>query len=1265
MKLFSHSPILLNQGVKAKVFSIYKNVFLLLLLASASFLMAQPCIMSCKTGPVFFPLNAGCSKVINPNDLLQFPQTTCAGPKAGIAFNQFNVAIGNTITSAFIGQTLNVTVFDLGSGVTCMTQIMVADTMKPLLICQNDITIGCNESFAPDDLPAPIVIDNCGGIINLTNSDVINNLPCPQPATIFRTWKAVDGSGNSKTCLTKITMARPKLSDVEFLFATNFILPCNSNPEDLTILGQPTIDGNPIDFNGLCDFKSEKKDSIAPAKLPLIGTTYFRTWTVTDLCLNNIITALQVFTVPDVEAPSITCPNDITFEALSNFCPNPVFLPAPLLLNDNCVTSPNLAVQWAFPDKGFGPYNDLPSGVYNVNYIASDYALNADTCSFKVTIIDTFPPVAVCKAEVVIALSNIAPGILFPSSVDDGSNDNCNVVKLELDRLDDAFGFQDSLLFNCNDVGDTIDIELKVSDPSGLFSVCFSKVIVQDKLAPFIVCPPDVTVECSDVFGDFTQYGNVIINEPCLDTVTIDIINQQDNCQVGQILRVFKVSDVAGNMSVCTQTIQVVNSHPFDGTKIKWPENYTSHECIGPDNFDPEDLPEPFNKPILPDNDPCALIAVTHEDHIFTVSMPSCYKIMRTWKVMDWCQYHPDIDPNKGLWTYTQLIKIQDTLAPVIVCVDTVKGSAGPDCKTGFVKFPLIQATDCSPDLKITNNSIYSISKGPDASGTYPVGTTNVMFTVSDQCGNFSFCTVKVVVKDDKAPGVKCKYGLAADLVYMGMPGIMACVPAKAFDAGSNDNCTPIKNLKFSYSSDITDTLKCFNCGDLGKNEIKVWVTDANGNQDYCLTFIDIQDNMFPCIPMLNDTITLAGNIVTETGKDIEEVKVDLKGDMQNYAMTSNEGSFEFLDLPMEKSFEVIPGKDIEPLNGVSTIDIIKLQRHIMGQEALNSPYKLIAADLDGSKKITNNDLFVLKKLILHQINEIPGQQSWKFVDKSYVFPVPTNPWFETYPEKYKDDHLMKANKDVNFIGIKLGDLNNTAIAAKFNENENRTAAETMSMYIDDSEIKADASDEFTVRMNQNQNLQAFQFSIDVSDDLVIENIEAEAFMGKVSDILNFDMESGKIHFSWFDVSGKNFAENQGLIKVKFKTKINGMLSSFIQLSNAANTPEALDKQNKILRPVLNFNQKADLSTGFALLQNRPNPFNMETTIRFRLPETGKATLRIFDMTGRKLIEKNMNLPAGFQEVNITKAELSGPGVYMYSLETEKNRAVARMIMLD
>lgn len=1265
MKQFYHSPSLLFQGVIARSILFLKALIGLIFTIISLNVIAQPCVMSCKNGPVFFPLNGGCSKSIDANELLLFPQTTCLGPKTGIAFDQFNNPIGNIITSGFIGQTLKVTVVDINSGQNCMTQIMVVDTMKPILVCQNDITISCNKSILPADLPPPIVIDNCGGIVNLTHTDVVNNLPCPSPATVFRTWKATDASGNSKTCVTKITLARPKLSDVEFIFASNFILPCNQNPEDLNILGRPTIGGNPIDFNGLCDFKAEKTDSTAPAIPPLVGTTYFRTWTVTDLCLNISTSALQIFTVPDQTAPIIVCPSDVTFEANAIFCPNPIFLPSPLTISDDCAVVPPLSVNWAFPDKGLGPYSNLPSGVYNVEYVASDFALNSASCTFKVTIIDNNSPVAVCKGEVVVALSNIAPAVLFPSSVDNGSTDNCNIVKFELDRLDDAAGFQDSLLFNCSDVGDTILVALKVTDPSGLFAICTSSVIVQDKLAPFLVCPPDVTVECSDVFGDFTQYGNVGITEPCIDTITIEIINQQDNCQVGSILRVFKVTDAAGNMSVCTQTITVVNSHPFDGSKIVWPSNYTSYDCAKPDNFDPEDLPDTFNFPVLPTDDQCALIAVSHEDHVFTVSMPSCYKILRTWKVMDWCQFHPDIDPNQGLWTHTQMIIIQDTIAPVISCVDTVKANVGSDCKTGFVQFPKLTATDCSPTLKITNNSPYSISKGEDASGTYPVGTTNVMFTVSDLCGNFSFCTVKVIVKDFKAPGVKCKFGLAADLVYMGTPIIMACVPAKAFDAGTIDNCTPTKDLKFSYSADVNDTLKCFDCGNKGKNNIKVWVTDKNGNQDYCVTFIDIQDNMFPCIPQKPDTITIAGNIITENGKQIEEVKVDLKGDVLTYNMTNNSGSFEFEDLPMEKSVEVIPGKNIDPLNGVSTIDIIKLQRHILGQESLNSPYKLIAADLDGSKKITNNDLFLLKKLILHQINELPGQPSWKFVKKSYVFPMPSNPWIEVYPEMFKDDHLMKTNMDVDFIGIKLGDLNNTAIASKYNSNSDRNSLAHLNLYFEDQDLKTNDPSEVIIRFNQQEDLQSCQFSLDIAEDIMIENVVAQIGDSEIPDLVNFDQESRKIHFSWFDLKTKHFSQNESLIKIKFKSLASGSLSNMIKLSEIDNNPEALNKNDEILIPELTVFKREQATTGFALYQNRPNPFNKQTTIRFQLPEAGKATVKVMDVTGKILFQKSMNLPSGFQEIYIDANQLNGAGVYMYSLETEKQRAIARMILIE
>ena len=37
------------------------------------------------------------------------------------------------------------------------------------------------------------------------------------------------------------------------------------------------------------------------------------------------------------------------------------------------------------------------------------------------------------------------------------------------------------------------------------------------------------------------------------------------------------------------------------------------------------------------------------------------------------------------------------------------------------------------------------------------------------------------------------------------------------------------------------------------------------------------------------------------------------------------------------------------PLNGVSTLDIIEIQKHILGIERLNSAYKIIAADVSSA----------------------------------------------------------------------------------------------------------------------------------------------------------------------------------------------------------------------------------------------------------------------------------------------------------------------------
>jgi hypothetical protein len=59
----------------------------------------------------------------------------------------------------------------------------------------------------------------------------------------------------------------------------------------------------------------------------------------------------------------------------------------------------------------------------------------------------------------------------------------------------------------------------------------------------------------------------------------------------------------------------------------------------------------------------------------------------------------------------------------------------------------------------------------------------------------------------------------------------------------------------------------------------------------------------------------------------------------------------------------------------------------------------MIAADANNSQTITTSDIIMLRRLILSIVDDLPNNTSWRFVPASYSFPVPTNPWFEQFPE--------------------------------------------------------------------------------------------------------------------------------------------------------------------------------------------------------------------------------------------------------------------------
>jgi hypothetical protein len=84
----------------------------------------------------------------------------------------------------------------------------------------------------------------------------------------------------------------------------------------------------------------------------------------------------------------------------------------------------------------------------------------------------------------------------------------------------------------------------------------------------------------------------------------------------------------------------------------------------------------------------------------------------------------------------------------------------------------------------------------------------------------------------------------------------------------------------------------------------------------------------------------------------------------------------------------------------------------------------------------------------------------------------------------------------------------------------------------------------------------------------------------------------------------------------------------------------------------------------FALLQNFPNPFNPRTEIEFRIPEAGRATLKIFDLLGRETatLVDEWKSPGTYGAT--WDAAGMASGVYIYRLTAGTFVASKRLLLL-
>ncbi len=1216
------------------------------------------------------------------------------GPQAYMVFITYPAGTNtfdppNIVDASHVGHNLEVMVKHWATGNTCWGNVLIEDKSPPQITCPADIVINCSDPLPNANIPNANIFDCSATTQSYSDNEVDLGCNGTYSSQIIRTYSVTDAMNNTATCTQNIYVQRATLADVQQ--PNNYdgidypVLSCGSQYGPDVVPG-PLLNGNAIVNGGSCDILLTHSDQ----EIDLCGGSkkVIRTWTVVDWCSGANTNMVQLINLMDQTPPAITCPANVNFGSNSQDCNGSVVFP-PATISDNCSNPVDVVISTSVGSiSGNGGYlSGIPLGNQTVTYTATDQCDNTSSCSITVDINDNTPPIPVCDQNTVVALSDGPNGgtLVCQQTFDDGSYDNCEIVVREIKRMDapPSVQFDDCVLLGCEDVGTNVMIIFRVADAAGNSNQCMVEVEVQDKGLPGLVCPPDKYLECTQDYNDLGLTSEAVATDNCGAVVTFtDVQTNIDDCGVGYIKRRWRAEDANGNFSICDQNIYLQNSYPFTENMIVWPLDPPAVSCVDASTLDPEDLDSPYDQPTY-NGDVCDQVFKSYEDKIFYVTNSTCFEIRREWKVVDWCQYDPNSASQTGIWYHTQTISVTDSEAPTINGpADIVIAATDNSCTSSYVDIPVVTATDCNPDVVITNNSPYATSNtGGDASGNYPYGNTTVTFFASDGCGNVSEHDVVIKITDGKAPTPVCIV-VSTDIMSTGTVDLWA----SDLESGSSfDNCTAYDDLTFTIriledgvppsSTPPTSSSVTFTCDHIGNVQLQVWVGDESGNWDYCQTYVNVQDNFNACgtaPPPQNNEYYIAGRIANEESDDVEDVEMEISSGSTSPLMTGADGAYMFPNLAPGANYTVTPEKDINHGNGISTFDLIIMQKHILGIAPLDSPYKIIAADVNKSETISTVDIVELRRLILNQITEFTTNTSWRFVDTDFVFPNPNNPFETDFPEVFSLNSLTGDVTAADFVAVKVGDLNCSASPNNMVGTQSRND-ETMTFGLTTKEL---ANDQIMVSFTAKEfkDMLGYQFALSF-------DTETLSFVDVIKgDLPNIDtnnfgfslLNDGIITTSWSTSTSNGMEDGEVLFSLVFDKLQKNLPNSIFKLESNIVNAEAYRQNETSITPldvniaIENNNITTEIlsTTHFKLYQNKPNPFDNETVIGFDLPDASNVSIKIYDMSGKVLKLTNADFEAGYNEVTLRKDEIETTGIIYYQIETATNTATNKMVII-
>ncbi len=372
--------------------------------------------------------------------------------------------------------------------------------------------------------------------------------------------------------------------------------------------------------------------------------------------------------------------------------------------------------------------------------------------------------------------------------------------------------------------------------------------------------------------------------------------------------------------------------------------------------------------------------------------------------------------------------------------------------------------------------------------------------------------------------------------------------------------------------------------------------------------------------------------------------------------------SFSQCDCP-PGPYTFTPTHDQNPLNGISTFDLVRISKHVLNALPFTSAYQYIAADINHSSTVTTTDVVELRKLILGIYSDFPQNDSWRFVEASHQFNPQDIGDMNGIDGFIEFDFPSAQAEAIDFVGVKIGDLTGDALC------DNKPADRLQGFAFNIPRKKAQAGEIIVLPVvaNCKQSIIAFQAGFKFDPTMLafqsVAKVDVEGITPGSFGLTK--TAEGEIKVVWLVPDFDNFELENGqtLFHLAFKVlKDIKLPTELVKVDESVLRCEAYDFNERVYEigtlvesahEDMVANDRAAKTVVLSPVCG-PNPTSGKTVIRWNMGQTGKATIWVFGPFGVRVFYKELNnLTVGAQELTLDGVENWPSGVYTCRIITE------------